>query len=75
MCTVHYAHKKDDPSVSHTVHARPQFEVIYQETKRMRYNFFVARIIRDWNNLAYDIVHAKSINIFNAKLRHECMNH
>ena len=31
--------------------------------------------IRDWNNLANDTVHAKSINIFKVKLRHEWVNH
>ena len=38
-------------------------------------NYFAARLIRDWNNLANDTVHAKSINIFKAKLRQEWMNH
>ena len=28
-----------------------------------------ARVIRDWNNLVNDTVHAKSINIFKVKLR------
>ena len=46
-----------------------------QEAKGMRSNIFAAKVIRDWNNLANDTVHAKSINIFKAKLRHEWMNH
>ena len=46
-----------------------------QEAKGVRSNFFAARVIHDWNNLANDTVHAKSINIFKAKLRHEWMNH
>ena len=45
------------------------------EAKGVRSSFFAAMVIRDWNNLANDTVHAKSINIFKAKLRHEWMNH
>ena len=46
-----------------------------QEVKGMCSNFFAGRVIRDWNNIANDIIHAKSINIFKAKLRPEWMEH
>ena len=67
--------KKNDPAVSNPVHSRSQFEVIYSGSQRGAFELFAARVIRDWNNLANDTVHAKSINIFKVKLRHERVNH
>ena len=46
-----------------------------QEAKEVRSNIFAARVIRDWNNLTNDTVHAKSINIFKVELRNEGVNH
>ena len=59
-----------------TKYTRGHNLVLYtQETKGVRLNFFAARVIRDWNNLANDTVHAKYINIFKVKLKHEWVNH
>ena len=48
-----------------------------QEAKGVCSNFFLQpeSSVSDWNNLANNTVHAKSINIFKVKLRHECVNH
>ena len=46
-----------------------------KKAKGLRFNFLSAMVISDWNNLENDTVHAKSINIFKAKLRHEWMDH
>ena len=67
--------QKHDSAVSNPLYADHNLKSHTQEVERVRSNFFAARVIRYWNYLANRIVHAKSINIFKAKLRHEWINH
>ena len=73
MCTVQYAHKNMLQQFQ-TQYTRAH-NYILKKPMRCVSTSFAARIIRDWNNLANNSVHAKSINIFKAKLRHEWINH
>ena len=52
-----------------------QFQTQYTRGHNLKLYTQEAKGFRDWNNLANDTVHAKSINIFKVKLRHEWVNH